>query len=297
MSFPGFPAPPGPAPPPSYHQVLSSKHNDTVAAWPSGGDLIVGIDAGGGSIKWQRFAVGPSGGVLYVTPDGVPGWNENFLLSEDGSFATSGNAIIGGDLFVYGDTNIGGGGGGGLGNTVAQDVPADYTSINAALNADATILNIIGYVYEGADVLIPISGGLSISIFNDSNLDMAEFSFVWQDNSTVSVGGPGQISHSGDNILFDPSGNFDSRLITKDIKINSYDGAILTSGNKFRFSDCAFNGDIYLDGIRNKLTSCDVVGDVYIMSNGSGIGIHNTDINGLIFDSGNSTIISDVVTY
>jgi len=57
------------------HVLLDgSVHTDTVAGAPVKGDLIIGIDQGGGVIKWQRLAMGSVGSVLTPQASGELAW-------------------------------------------------------------------------------------------------------------------------------------------------------------------------------------------------------------------------------
>lgn len=81
MSFPGFPAPPGPGVPPSLstHELLSATHSDTNATSGILGDVIV-AESGG---IWSRKAVGTEGQIFTVV-SGVPDWIDSTAVSATG---------------------------------------------------------------------------------------------------------------------------------------------------------------------------------------------------------------------
>ena len=90
------------------HALLDGTiNNDTVNAAPIEGDLIVGIEQGGGAIKWQRLARGSTGQFLRPQADGSLAW-ETYAPSVsavdllDGSRQqdTIASTVVEGDLIV-----------------------------------------------------------------------------------------------------------------------------------------------------------------------------------------------------
>lgn len=67
------------------HALLDgSVHPDTVAGAPAIGYLIVGVDTGGGVIKWQRLAPGALGKVLSPNAGGALAWVDPLTLAHVG---------------------------------------------------------------------------------------------------------------------------------------------------------------------------------------------------------------------
>ncbi|HSA08091.1 MAG TPA: hypothetical protein P5099_01870 [Candidatus Moranbacteria bacterium] len=68
------------------HNLLSLSHPDTTAASPLAGDLITGIDTGGGTIRWQRYAIGAANDILMTngTGNGVD-WNPQTSITQLGT--------------------------------------------------------------------------------------------------------------------------------------------------------------------------------------------------------------------
>ncbi|MCK9379237.1 MAG: hypothetical protein M0P97_03815, partial [Candidatus Moranbacteria bacterium] len=69
------------------HNLLSLSHPDTTAASPLEGDLITGVDTGGGVMKWQRMAVGSAG--QFLSNDGASlSWNDTSVITQLGIITT-----------------------------------------------------------------------------------------------------------------------------------------------------------------------------------------------------------------
>ncbi|HBO16379.1 MAG TPA: hypothetical protein DD451_00005, partial [Candidatus Moranbacteria bacterium] len=91
------------------HNLLSLSHPDTTAASPLSGDLVTGVDAGGGTIKWQRMAVGSAG--QFLSNNGTSlNWNDTTNITELGTITTgTWNADILADAYLANDLTISGG--------------------------------------------------------------------------------------------------------------------------------------------------------------------------------------------
>jgi hypothetical protein len=192
------------------------------------------------------------------------------------------------------------GGTGVLGVTVAEFIPADFPSIVAALAANNTILNVIGDVNEVATINVP-SSGLSITIFNASDVNLGTQNFVWTDNSNLDIRGNGFVSYgyASPTEIFDHSGFNLGRVTVDGITLNNNSSApaTLTDGVDGRFSNCVFTGGVLLDGTRNQIDSSDITGDLEIAATSVNGKISSCQVDGSLTDNGTATVISDTDNY
>lgn len=192
------------------------------------------------------------------------------------------------------------GGSGVIGVTVAEFVPADFTTISAAIAASNRIINVIGDTTEGSTISVPNSG-LSITMFNAADVDLGTNNFVWTDNSNVDIGGNGSITfgYSSATELFDHAGFNLSRVTVDGITLNnnSTDTATLSDGVDGRFSNLVINGDAVLDGTRNQINDTDINGNLIVSATASNAKVSDCQVNGTITDNGTNTVISDTDNY
>ncbi|HAI74054.1 TPA: hypothetical protein DCL22_01545, partial [Candidatus Moranbacteria bacterium] len=88
------------------HNLLSLSHPDTVAASPLSGDLVTGVDSGGGAMKWTRLAVGSSG--YFLTNNGTTlSWSDTNAITRLGTVAVGAwGADVIADAFVANNLTI-----------------------------------------------------------------------------------------------------------------------------------------------------------------------------------------------
>jgi len=301
-----------------------------------GGGILIwqsGVAGGGG----LGDVVGPSGATpnSIAVFDGSTGKliaEVPVLIDQSGNMSVGGNTLISGDLTVLGDSNIGGtlttqtiinsgnatfggdvlisgdltvlgnivGFKQGVGVTVAENIPADYPSVNAALAANENILHMIGDTTEYASVNLPTSG-LLLHFYNDSIWNVQSGNIIWTAATQVTLDGNGtlQFAYPAQDTLFDPAGFIDARVVARDITFdnNSADLAVFTSGTNSRLVSCRVEGDLVLAGVRNAVTQCDISSNFIVVSGAQNNLFSSSFLGGVIIDSGNGTLIADILTY
>ena len=187
----------------------------------------------------------------------------------------------------------------GLGVTVAGLITADYTSVNAALTAGNTILNVIGDTVEGASPTINASG-ITIRLFNDSQINMNTNRFLWTQTANLSIRGDGTIryAYAADTTLFDFDGNL-GKVNANGLNLLNASSAsgILTDGSQCKFSDCTLTGHLILLGTRNAFRNSEVSQDIIIPYAAINNMVSNTHYGGGLVDNGSGTVLSDLLSF
>jgi len=192
------------------------------------------------------------------------------------------------------------GGGGGFGVTVAQNIPADFVSIGAAISGSNTIMTIIGDTTEEVNIDVG-SSGLNIIFANSSEVNLNDNSFLWSDNGRLDIGGNGIIRYATATAgtIFDVNGTIGlANVGGVEIKNESAGTATLASGTDSTFDNCIFNGEARLNGIRNKISTSDFLTSLTIESSAQNVHISSCSVSGSApTDAGSGTILSDIRIY
>lgn len=195
--------------------------------------------------------------------------------------------------------------GGGLGVTVAAlpRFQANFPTINAAISAGNSIINVIGDCEEQFNVSVP-SSGLTLKIFADAQVDMTNNSFLWSSSAGLYLNGNGSMRHAASGIevtLFDFSGNT-GKLTVDGIEIvndTATGSGVLTNGTRGHFSKCVFlgAGTVHLGGQRNTISSSDITGSIVIQSGSTNNHVSDCQLNVGFTDLGSGTILADINIY
>lgn len=191
------------------------------------------------------------------------------------------------------------GGGGGFGVTVAENLPADFTSIGAAIAAGNRVFTVIGDTTESADIDVAESG-LYIVLVNSAQLDMADNSFVWSDNGDLDIAGNGSVryAYASAEFLLDVNGNSGGATVNGiNLRNEGAGAATITNGTNHKFDNCIFVGDVYVSGVLNTISAATMTADLTIQTGASGIHVANTQINDSWTDNGTDSVLSDIRIY
>ena len=164
-----------------------------------------------------------------------------------------------------------------------------YQSAAAALNAGEKNFSIIGDTFETSQLA---ASGATITLTNNALWDL-------QDNSLTGVGqidilGNGRLRYN--KTIFDDAVSL-TRTSINDIDIinDSSDFSPIVAGVNSRISDCIVTGDLVLSGSGTIVNGCSIRGSLIIMTSASGCNIQQSHIiSGLVVDSGNNTVLSNV---
>lgn len=184
---------------------------------------------------------------------------------------------------------------GGLGATVASS-GADYTSVGAAISGQQTIINVVGNVYEQANINLG-SSGLNLFLYNGATVAMGTNSFSVDTGERLFVIGDGNITYSGAQLgaLFNGSG----LLYVEGIGINNTNNnaACLTNMDYARFDSVRFDGDVRICGDFNIYSDCIYrYGTVLFATSANKSAVHGAVLeNVLIVDSGTNSVVSDIL--
>lgn len=190
-------------------------------------------------------------------------------------------------------------GGGGFGVTVAENIPADFTSVAAAITAGNRVFTVIGDTTESSDLDVAESG-LYIVIVNSAQLDMADNSFVWSSSGSLDIAGNGSVryDYSTQDFLLDSNGNDGSATVNGiNIRIDGTFPGSITNGTNHKFDNCIFIGDVYVSGVMNTISAATMTANLVIQTGASGIHVANTQINDTWTDNGTDSVLSDIRIY
>lgn len=193
---------------------------------------------------------------------------------------------------------------GGLGVTVhGTPGSGDYQRIGDAVEAQQTIVNVIGDCTETSDA--EFDRDVTITLYNDVEVNLgAESSFLWQDPANVTIQGNGRIRFgytAGFGPVFDQNG-FSGRLNVNGIEfVNDSIGASgeLTSNDitGAKFTNCEVSGLLVLQGTRNAFRDGTVSANVVLPYNAVNPMVANTYIGGNIVDNASGTVLSDLISF
>ena len=154
------------------HGLLSLSHPDTVAASPLRGDMITGIDTGGGNIKWERYAIGAAGEILMVngSGDGI-NWLPSTNITELGTItAGTWNADVISDAYVANNLTINNGT---ISNSTISGSSISSSDINLTQSTNPTPTAEGRIEWDTDNDRLVVGNGSGQTIFNASGVTMS----------------------------------------------------------------------------------------------------------------------------
>jgi hypothetical protein len=174
--------------------------------------------------------------------------------------------------------------------TVASGVSADYTSVSAALVGGAKVMSIIGDTFETAT--LAASDAVIISLEDNVLWDLGEEDFTG--TNTIDINGNGRVRYSRTvfgEFPFALPVNIDGLEI---INASTVFAAMIDGAANSKVSNCNFVGDAVVSGSGTQLTATQISGDLIILTTASGCNIQQVNMGGVVIDSGNNTVLSNV---
>lgn len=166
----------------------------------------------------------------------------------------------------------------------------DYNTISAALNAGAENILVIGDTFETQSIFA--SGAISLTLEANSLLDLGIHTFGGV--GPVDIKGNGRLRWAKDSLL-QPVFTVKTSIADIELINNSTELAPIMGSADCRILNCSITGDTIVGGSGLLITGCAIRGGVTVIPSASGMNMQQCHIiNGLVVDSGNNTVLSNI---